>query len=82
MSLKLSNMPKVLVGLYATEFAFTTLVVALFAFFAWSRQLPSDYAKENLGRIARIMGFILNLLRRLVILFHYIVGILLLVMIG
>ena len=69
-------------GLYATEFALTFLTVLLIGFFVWSKQLPSDFSKDSLGRIVRGLGFLMKFLPRLIILFHYIIGILLLVMIG
>lgn len=75
-------MPIVLVGLYATEVSITLLIVLLMIFFAWSRPLPSDFSKDNFGRIAGCLGCILKTTPRLVILFHYIIAIVLLVMMG
>ena len=75
-------MPKVLVGFYATEFALGTLVAMVLAFFGWTRQLPSDFSKDSLGRLVRLLGFIMQVFRRLLTLFHYITAILLLVMLG
>jgi hypothetical protein len=51
-------------------------------FFGWTRELPSEFAKEKMGRIANLLGFFLKSFPRLIILLHYIVLILLLVMIG
>jgi hypothetical protein len=82
LSLKLVDMPKILVGFYATEFALTFLTVLLIGFFSWSKQLPSEFNKDSLGRIVRGLGFLMKFLPRFIILFNYVIGIILIVMIG
>lgn len=82
MSLKLPVTALALLGLYATAVACTSLTVLLLLFFGWTRQLPSEFAKERLGRVARWLGFLTKALPRLVVMLHYIVLIVILVLIG
>ncbi len=50
-----------------------TLTVLLFGFFQSSRQVPSDFDLEKLGRIPRILGFFMKLFPRIIVLLHYII---------
>lgn len=51
-------------------------------FFGWSRQLPSEFSKEKLGRIAGFFGFLLKVCPRILVLIHYIICIILLAFLG
>ncbi len=82
MDIQLTDIPAILVGLYSTEFALTTITILMITFLAWSRPIPALFDITKLGRISRIIGFIAKSLPRLVVTFHYIIMIIILVMIG
>lgn len=82
LELKLTSTAGVFVAIYSTEFAFSCLICLLTIFFGWSRQLPSEFSKEKLGRIAGCFGFLLKVCPRILVLIHYIICIILLAFLG
>ena len=78
LTVKLTNIPGVMMGFYATEFGLTFVVVVLLLYF--KRLLPRDFA--HMGRILKCFGLWLKIFPKLIILMHYIILILLVVFIA
>ena len=82
LNIQLTDIPAVLVGLYATEFALITLTILLTAFLSWSRPIPSLFDASKLGRLPRLLGFAAKSLPRLLVAFHYLILLIILILIG
>jgi hypothetical protein len=80
LNIQLTDIPAVLVGLYATEFALITLSILLTAFLSWSRPIPSLFDASKLGRLPRLLGFAAKSLPRLLVAFHYLILLLVVVL--
>ena len=78
LNIQLYEVPRVLVGFYATQTAFASLIVILMLYF--NSFLPKDFAR--MGRMLNCFGMFLKVLPKLLIFMHYIIFILILVVIG
>ncbi len=80
--MKLTDVPGALVGLYSLELFLIFLAMSLVMFFSWYKQIPSEFHKDNMGKIIKFLGFIMKACPRLVVILHYIILIPILVIIG
>jgi hypothetical protein len=69
-----------MLALYGVEFGLMVLVILIYGFFQSTRQVPSEFDNDKLGRIARILGFFMKSFPRIVVLIHYLILVMLVVL--